>query len=158
LLVAGCGLLVAYGFSRAQMVGLDGAPRVRAFVTYAAEAQTVAAGRRGVVELRFRVVDGFHVNSHTPGQEMLIATTLTLLPADGVKESEPEYPAGQAYAFAFDPADKLNVYAGEFTVRLPVVATAGEHAVEGSLKYQACDNASCYPPRTVPVKVLFNAK
>jgi DsbC/DsbD-like thiol-disulfide interchange protein len=142
----------------AQMGVMDGAQHPRQYVTYAAEAQTVAAGRRGVVELRFRVVDGFHVNSHTPGQEMLIATTLTLLPADGVKESEPEYPAGQAYAFAFDPADKLNVYAAEFTVRLPVVATAGEHAVEGSLKYQACDNASCYPPRTVPVKVLFNAK
>jgi hypothetical protein len=69
-----------------------------------------------------------------------------------------EYPAGQPYAFSFDPADKLDVYAGEFTVKLPVVATAGEHTVAGSLRYQACDNASCYPPRTVPVKVLFTAK
>ena len=26
------------------------------------------------------------------------------------------------------------------------------------LKYQACDNASCYPPSTLPVKILFTAK
>jgi hypothetical protein len=45
------------------------------------------------------------------------------------------------------------VYAGDFTVKLPVVAAAGEHTVEGSLKYQACDNAACYPPKTLPVKV-----
>jgi hypothetical protein len=30
--------------------------------------------------------------------------------------------------------------------------------MDGTLKYQACDNASCYPPRTIPVKVLFTAK
>jgi hypothetical protein len=137
---------------------MDGGAKPRQYVTYAAEAQTVAAGRRAVVEMRFRVADGFHVNSHTPKSEMLIRTELTLQPADGVKAGAMEYPAGQAYAFSFDPTDKLDVYAGEFTVKLPVVATAGEHTVAGSLRYQACDNASCYPPRTVPVKVLFTAK
>jgi thiol:disulfide interchange protein len=144
--------------ARAQVGVMDGAQHPRAYVTYAAEAQTVAAGRPGVLELRFRVVDGFHVNSHTPKSEMLIATTLTLQSADGVKEGTLEYPAGQPYAFPFDPSDKLDVYAGEFKVKLPVVAMAGEHTVVGSLKYQACDNASCYPPMTVPVKVFFAAR
>ncbi len=137
---------------------MEGGAKPRQYVTYAAEAQTVAAGRRGVVELRFKVADGFHVNSHTPKSEMLIKTELTLEPADGVKAGELVYPAGKAFAFSFDPTDKLDVYAGEFTVKAPVVATAGEHTVVGSLKYQACDNASCYPPMTVPVKVLFTAK
>jgi len=39
-----------------------------------------------------------------------------------------------------------------------VVAAAGEHALDASLRYQACDNAACYPPRNLPVKVLFTAK
>jgi len=43
-------------------------------------------------------------------------------------------------------------------MKLPVVAAAGEHTVVGALRYQACDNASCYPPRTVPVKVLLTAR
>lgn len=157
-LVAGCWLLVACAPVWAQMGVMDGVPHPKAYVTYAAEAQTVAAARRGVLELRFHVADGFHVNSHTPKSEMLIATVLTLEAADGVKAGVLEYPAGKPYAFSFDPTDKLDVYAGDFTVKAPVVATAGEHTVAGSLKYQACDNASCYPPMTVPVKVLFTAK
>jgi hypothetical protein len=156
LLVAGCWLLCVSAW--AQISVMEGGEKPRQYVTYAAEAQTVAAGRRAVVQLRFHVADGFHVNSHTPKSEMLIRTELTLEPADGVKAGVMEYPAGQPYAFSFDPADKMDVYAGDFTVKLPVVATAGEHTVVGSLRYQACDNASCYPPRTVPVKVLFTAK
>jgi hypothetical protein len=30
--------------------------------------------------------------------------------------------------------------------------------VNGTLRYQACDNASCYPPKTLPVQILFTAK
>jgi DsbC/DsbD-like thiol-disulfide interchange protein len=111
-----------------------------------------------MLELRFHVMTGFHVNSHTPTSPTLIATALTLQPANGVKAGELEYPAGKPYSFSFDPGDKLDVYAGDFTVKLPVVAAEGAHTMEGTLKYQACDNASCYPPKTLPVKVEFTAK
>ncbi len=87
-------------------------------------------------------MDGFHVNSHTPKSELLIPTVITLQPADGVKAAEVVYPAGTSYSFSFDPKEKLDVYTGEFVVKLPVVAAAGEHTVEGSLHYQACDHGS----------------
>ena len=45
-----------------------------------------------------------------------------------------------------------------FTVKVPVVAAAGEHTVDGSLRYQACDNAACYPPKSLPVQVVVTAK
>ncbi len=72
-------------------------------VTYVAEAQTVAAGKRTVLELRFRVDDGFHVNSHTPKSDLQIPTALELGAAGGVKAATAEYPAGKEYSFAFDP-------------------------------------------------------
>jgi hypothetical protein len=75
-----------------------------------------------------------------------------------VKEGDLQYPQGVPYSFSFDPGDKLDVYAGNFVVKVPVVASAGAHTIEGSLRYQACDNASCYPPRNLPVKVIFTAK
>lgn len=133
-------------------------PAKKNYVTFAAEPQTVAAGKAASVQLRFRVMDGYHVNSHTPKSELLIPTTLKLDPADGVKPGAPEYPAGKPYSFSFDPKEKLDVYAGDFTVKLPVTATPGEHVVSAALKYQACDNAACYPPRTLPVQVTFTAK
>jgi len=154
------GVLPASQVANAQQVGnLDApAPKPKSFVVYAAEQQNVAAGKRSVLELHFRVVDGFHVNSHTPKSELLIPTQITLQPAAGVKAEAIQYPAGTSYSFSFDPTEKLDVYSGAFTVKLPVVADAGTHTVDGTLRYQACDNAACYPPRTLPIQVIFTAQ
>jgi DsbC/DsbD-like thiol-disulfide interchange protein len=146
--------------ANAQQVGnLDApAPKPKSYVLYAAEQQNVTAGKRSVLELHFRVVDGFHVNSHTPKSELLIPTQITLQPAAGVKAETVEYPAGTSYSFSFDPTEKLDVYTGAFTVKLPVVADAGAHSIDGTLRYQACDHAACYPPKSLPVQVIFTAK
>jgi hypothetical protein len=143
---------------RAQLVNMDAPAKPRAYVVYAAESQSVRAGRSSLLELRFQIVPGFHINSHTPKSQFLIPTTLTLEPATGVKPGPLQYPAGQPYSFPSVPGDKLDVYAGSFIVRLPVVAAPGDHAIAATLRYQACDNASCYPPRTIPVNVVFTAK
>jgi hypothetical protein len=147
----------AASVSRAQLAMNAPAPS-RSYVAYASEAQTVAAGRQSTLELRFQVAEPYHINSHTPNSELLIPTTLTLDAASGVKAGALLYPPGHAYSFSFDPKDKVDVYSGSFVVKLPVVAVAGEHTITGSLRYQACDNASCYPPKTVPVKIVFTAK
>jgi hypothetical protein len=160
-LIAALALLTAAAApsAHAQLGNMDApAATPKAYVLYAAEQQTIPAGKQATLELRFHMLPGYHVNSHTPKSELLIATALTFQPANGVKPGSPLYPAGQVYSFSFDPSDKLDVYAGDFTIKLPVVATEGQHTIDGSLKYQACDNASCYPPRTLPVKVVFTAK
>jgi Thiol:disulfide interchange protein DsbD, N-terminal len=157
------GLLVALpgeSVLPAQQIGNLDAPaaKPKAYVVYAAEQQNVAAGKRSVLELHFRVVDGFHVNSHTPKSELLIPTQIAFQPAAGVKAEAVEYPAGTSYSFSFDPTEKLDVYTGAFTMKLPVVAEAGTHTVDGTLRYQACDHAACYPPKSLPVQVIFTAK
>jgi DsbC/DsbD-like thiol-disulfide interchange protein len=158
----GGGLLVLSGAIAlpAQQIGnLDApAPKPKSYVVYAAEQQNITAGKRSVLELHFRVVDGFHVNSHTPKSELLIPTQISLQPVAGVKAEAVEYPAGTSYSFSFDPTEKLDVYTGAFTVKLPVVAEAGTHSVDGTLRYQACDHAACYPPKSLPVQVIFTAK
>ncbi|WP_260738032.1 protein-disulfide reductase DsbD N-terminal domain-containing protein [Tunturiibacter lichenicola] len=154
------GLLAFAAVGYAQQVGnLDAPPaKPKSYVVYAAEQQSVSAGKRSVLELHFRVVDGFHVNSHTPKSELLIPTRIELQPAAGVKADAIEYPAGTSYSFSFDPTEKLDVYSGDFTVKLPVVAEAGTHTVDGTLRYQACDHAACYPPKSLPLQVIFTAK
>jgi hypothetical protein len=139
-------------------INMNTPEKAKPYVQYAAEPQSVAAGKHDTLELRFHMLPGYHVNSHTPKSELLIATALTLQTAPGVQAGALEYPAGHPYSFSFDPSDKLDVYAGDFTITLPLTASAGEHTIDGSLRYQACDNASCYPPRTIPVKVIFTAK
>jgi hypothetical protein len=134
------------------------ATKPKQYVSYAAEEQIVKAGKKSVVELRFRVTEGFHVNSHTPKSELLIPTNLTLQPVGGVKAEAVQYPAGTEYSFSFEPGEKLDVYTGAFTVKIPVVVDAGSHTVDGVLRYQACDNAACYPPKSLPVQVVLTAK
>ncbi|NYF52625.1 protein-disulfide reductase DsbD N-terminal domain-containing protein [Tunturiibacter gelidoferens] len=155
------GLLIALPVAlAAQQVGNLDTPVVKpkSYVVYGADQQNVVAGKRSVVELHFRVLDGYHVNSHTPKSELLIPTRIELQPATGVKAEAVEYPTGTSYSFSFDPTEKLDVYTGTFTVRLPVVAEAGTHSVDGTLRYQACDHAACYPPKSLPVQVIFTAK
>src|SRR5215831_9267473 len=108
-----------------------------------------------MVTLNFRVASGFHINSNSPKDEFLIPTALKMdLPTDIVL-GKIEYPAGQDVSFPFSPESKLNVYSGDFTINLMVhpltSVVPGKYAMHGMLRYQACDNAQCFPPKTLPV-------
>ena len=149
-------LIAMPGQSLTQGVGFESKPK--SYVVYSAEPQTIPAGKSVRIELHFRVQDGFHVNSNTPKSDYLLPTRVEFGQVEGVKAAPAEYSPGTAYSFSFEPNEKLDVYTGAFTVKLPVVATAGEHKLTGTLRYQACDHAACYPPKTLPVEVLFTAK
>lgn len=108
-----------------------------------------------VVDLNFRVSSGFHINSNTPKSEFLIPTALKMdLPTDIVL-GKIEYPPGQDVTFPFSPDEALSVYTGEFTISVAVhplhSVVPGKYVMHGVLRYQACDNAQCFPPKTVPV-------
>ncbi|GAC1417586.1 MAG: hypothetical protein NVSMB62_08410 [Acidobacteriaceae bacterium] len=151
-------LLIASGFLQGALSAqMQTAPK-KNYVTYTAEPEAIAAGKTAALAIRFHVNEGYHVNSHTPKSELLIPTVLTVNPADGVKAGALQYPAGKLFTFSFDPSEKVDVYAGDFTLKLPVTASAGEHTLNGTLRYQACDNAACYPPRSLPVQIMFTAK
>ena len=111
-----------------------------------------------MLELRFAVEPGFHVNSHVPKSELQIATRVELGQDAGVKVGEAVYPAGMSYKLSGDDGETLDVYTGEFVVRVPVVAAAGEHELKGALTYQACDKAACYPAKQVAISILFTAR
>ncbi len=143
----------------AQFGTLDAVPsRAEQFISYTAQQQVVPAGKRAMLELRFRVSDGFHVNSHMPKSELLLRTQVELDPAAGVKTGAVIYPPGKEFSFSFEPKEKLDVYTQEFVVRVPVEAASGSHELKGSLQYQACDQAACYPPKSLPLEVHFTAQ
>ncbi|HTS07954.1 MAG TPA: disulfide bond formation protein DsbC [Candidatus Eisenbacteria bacterium] len=122
-----------------------------------APVDTVSApkGSQTMVKLDFRVASGFHINSNTPRSEFLIPTALKMdIPTDIVL-GKIEYPEGKDLTFPFSPDEKLNVYSGDFTINLAVrplnSVSPGKYIMRGVLRYQACDNAQCFPPKTLPV-------
>jgi hypothetical protein len=121
---------------------------------------TAPRAAQTMVNLDFRVPHGYHINSNAPKSEFLIPTALKMdLPTDIIL-GKIAYPAGEDLSFPFSPDEKLNVYTGDFTIGLAVhplrSVTPGKYVMHGVLRYQACDNAACYPPKTVPVS--FNVK
>jgi hypothetical protein len=110
---------------------------------------TLPAGRPSMVALHFRIAPGLHINSHTPTENELIPTIFSIPEGSGVRLDGAVYPPGAEFRLPLDPATKLSVYRGEFTVQARLVATAGDHLVEARLRYQACDSNACLPPQTI---------
>lgn len=117
------------------------------------EQATVVAGKASPVVLHFKVAPGLHVNSHTPSEDYLIPTSFSIPEGSGVRLLSASYPAGTAIALPADPKTKLNVYTGEFAIQARIVSTPGNHLVEAKLRYQACDQSQCMPPKTITVAI-----
>ena len=117
----------------------------------------VTASKPQDVELRFRVDPGFHINSHMPKDQLLIPTVLKFEQGNA-RTSDETYPAGKSFHLPVGNGEDLDVYQGEFRVRLRVVAPAGTSDLTGSLRYQACDTAACFPPKTLPVRIAVSGK
>jgi DsbC/DsbD-like thiol-disulfide interchange protein len=122
------------------------------------EQVTVAAGKATAVALHFRIKEGLHINSHSPREEFLIPTVLSIPESSGVRLEGAEYPSGKEFVLPVDPSTKLIVYTGEFSIQTKIVARAGDHMVEAKLRYQACDDNACLPPRTITVPIDVIAK
>ncbi len=116
---------------------------------------TAVQGKPATVALSFNVANGYHVNSNHPKSEYLIPTALKVEATTDIVIGKTTYPDGQDMSFAFAPDEKLNVYTGDFKVDVLVrplhSVQPGKYVVRGTLKYQACDNTACYPPKNLPV-------
>lgn len=120
----------------------------------------VAHARRGQpdwIEVRFRVDPGIHINSHSPKDELLIPTSLQLSPAEPLKVLRQEYPGGIPLRLEIGSGEVLSTYQGEFAIRLQVLLPQDQATLSGTLRYQACDAHSCFPPKALPVNVSISA-
>lgn len=124
--------------------------------------EKLIAKRGQVVSADFAIQlrSGFHVNSNTPSDEYLIPLKLTFTsPAVEVQDIVYPKPLMQKFAFSDKP---LSVYEGEFKaqtkLKISSSAPAGLNNVEAKLRYQACNDRMCLPPRTLDVKVPIDIR
>jgi hypothetical protein len=117
---------------------------------------TVVRGGKAALDIEMRVNRGFHVNSNKPNDELLLPTVVHLNPPQGIMIINIQYPEGEPLALPFMSNDKLSVYSGNFAVtadvRVPKSEALGTLRVHGEVRYQACDNRQCFPPRTAPLE------
>lgn len=95
------------------------------------------------------VVPGWHINSHWPSAEYLIATELDVALPAGVAAPEVRYPEHELQSFSFSPDVPVAVYDGTFHIFVDILVpddATGKLPLAASLTYQACDDKSCAPP------------
>lgn len=128
-------------------------------VPLAANAQTVTGSigdgtvkRGGVTRgtLVMNIPHGLHVNSNRPSSEYAIPTVVTLR-GTGLRVSAATYPRGKNRKFQFSE-NLINVYEGRvkfpFAVTVPETFRGNSIRIRATVRYQACTEEVCYPPRT----------
>ncbi|HEY4950470.1 MAG TPA: protein-disulfide reductase DsbD domain-containing protein [Candidatus Acidoferrales bacterium] len=125
----------------------------RAFVS----TSPVPRGKEFQVAIAVDIAHGYHMNSHHPTDQYLIATTLTPKLPTGFVLLDTLYPPGRVEKFSFSPDKGLDVYSGSVTLKLRLIAhndaPIGAVTFPVTLRYQACNDTTCLPPVKVPVDV-----
>jgi hypothetical protein len=119
------------------------------------EKLTIQRGASGEVKITAQLQPGFHVNSNTPSEEYLIPLKLTWA-KEPLQAEQVNYPKPQSEKYDFSPTP-LSVFSGNFEIvtrfKAPADARNGPAIMNGKLRYQACNNKECLPPRTIEIPV-----
>jgi thiol:disulfide interchange protein DsbD len=116
---------------------------------------TIQRGASGEVKITAQLQPGFHVNSNTPSEDYLIPLKLTWA-KEPLQAEQVIYPKPQSEKYDFSPTP-LSVFSGNFEIvtrfKAPADARNGPAIMNGKLRYQACNNKECLPPRTIEIPV-----
>lgn len=124
-------------------------------VTASIPGGAVTRGKATRATVLLDIPAGLHVNSNRPISEYAIPTTVRAS-ARGARVGPINYPRGKNRRFQFSP-ETINVYDGRVLFTFPVTVPAGYRGstlkVDVTVRYQACTDEVCYPPRNKIVSV-----
>lgn len=112
---------------------------------------TIERGKKARAVVVLDIPSELHANSNKPKSEYLIPTTLKVTPVAGLKIGPVVYPAGIDKKFGFSE-NELNVYEGKVEFGFDVTPLRNfrgdKVSVEVAVRYQACNDEVCFPPKT----------
>jgi thiol:disulfide interchange protein DsbD len=99
---------------------------------------------------------GLHVQSSRPLDKFLVATKLDVETPSGMQTGPISYPRALMKKLKFSKST-VAVYEGKavirFNVTVPANYSGGSGEIKGKLRFQACNDDSCFPPVTREVKM-----
>lgn len=118
----------------------------------------VKRGAIAEVRLNVELMPGFHVNSDKPADAYLIPLRLRWEPGSLVA-TETVFPKAESRSYSFSQKP-----VSVFTDKFPIVtkfksadgAPVGPGFLTGKLRYQACTEDRCFPPKTVEIKLPYS--
>jgi len=114
---------------------------------------------RGTVVME--IPAGLHVQSNRPLDKYLIPTKLDLETPSGMQAGPVSYPRAVMRNLKFSKG-AVAVFEGHATLRFNVTVPAnyngGSGEIKGKLRFQACNDESCFPPVIREVKMWLNVE
>jgi len=107
------------------------------------------------------IPNGLHVQSNKPLDKFLVPTKLDVETPSGMKVGPVSYPRAVMRNLKFSKGS-VAVYEGRATLRFNVTVPAnysgGSGEIKGKVRFQACNDESCFPPITREVKMWLNVE
>ena len=121
----------------------------------------VRKGRAVQASVTMDIPSGLHVQSSKPLDKFLVATKLDVETPAGMRVGPISYPRALMRKLKFSKAT-VAVYEGQavirFNVTVPANYSGGSGEIKGKLRFQACNDDSCFPPLTREVKMWLNVE
>ena len=121
----------------------------------------VKKGRIARASVVMEIPSGLHVQSSKPLDKFLVATKLDIETPSGMQVGPVSYPRPLMRKLKFSK-NTVAVYEGKtmirFNVTVPANYSGGSGEIKGKLRFQACNDESCFPPITREVKMWLNVE
>src|SRR5215204_1790144 len=121
----------------------------------------VKKGRRVRATVLMDIPSGLHVQSNKPLDKFLVPTKLDVETPSGMNVGPISYPRALMRKLKFSKGN-VAVYEGKamirFNVTVPANYSGGSGDIKGKLRFQACNDESCFPPVTREVKIWLNVE
>ena len=121
----------------------------------------IKKGRTVKATVVMEIPGGLHVQSNRPLDKFLVATKLDVETPSGMNVGPISYPRAAMRNLKFSKS-KVAVFEGRTMIRFPITVPAnysgGSGEIKGKLRFQACNDESCFPPVTREVKMWLNVE
>ena len=135
------------------------APNIPVNVSLASD--KIGRGRSVQGTVTMEIPSGYHANSNRPLEKFLIATQLQIEAPKGIRVGPTIYPRPLLRSLKFSKS-KVSVFEGRTTMRFNVTVPRNysENSAElkGRLRFQSCNDDTCFPPQTREVKMWLSVE
>jgi len=123
--------------------------------------KVVSAESRAFGTVNIMIKEGYHIQSNKVDDEYIIPTKLDVIDNEFIQLIEIVYPEGKDFNLVGSDMI-LNVFDGEFEIKIKLRIDSqdvlGEYQLDAILHYQACDDKSCFAPKSIefviPVEII----
>jgi hypothetical protein len=154
MLIAITGMLLVCQFGLAQFDDEEDVAKFKIFKSY----DRIYPGLDLRIAIKATIKAMWHINSNEPSEDFMIETNVEIPEGETFELKEVIYPEPMELMLGFADSP-MSVYEGvvyiEGVIPIPADIALGSHKIPIHITYQACNDATCLPPRSIKKEISF---